>query len=145
MLNGKKILFIGNGGVGKTQIIRNLIGHNFEMEYKPTTGLTYYQNDNYSFIDRSGQEIPFVISRDELNQLNDIDEIILCYPSNSYSLLFLNVWFTYIARLNKPYKIFFTKSDITVPNNIVYKRDKFFKKINVEKIMVSAKMSNLGV
>jgi ethanolamine utilization protein EutP (predicted NTPase) len=145
MFNGKKILFIGNGGVGKTEIIRNLIGHNFRMPYTPTSGLVYYQNDTHMFIDRSGQEMPFLISNDEMNQLNDVDEIILCYPSDQYSTLFLNVWFTYISRLNKPYKIFVTKSDISVPNSVAHRRDKFLNRLGVEKIFVTAKRPNLGL
>lgn len=145
MFNGNKILFIGNGGVGKTQIIRNIIGYNFEMRYIPTTGIQYYQNDTHVFLDRSGQEMPFEISRDEINYLNDVDEIILCYPSDQYSSLFLNVWLEYIRQLDKPYKIFITKSDIIVHSSVVKKRNKLLNRLGVEQVFVTAKRPNLGI
>jgi ethanolamine utilization protein EutP (predicted NTPase) len=138
-------LFIGNGVVGKTQIIRNIVGYNFEKRYIPTSGLQYYQNDTRVLIDRSGQEMPFEVSRDEINLLNDVDEIILCYPCDQCSSLFLDVWLAYIKLLNKPYKIFITKNDIDVHTSIAKKRNKLLNSLGAEQVFVTAKRPNIGM
>jgi len=40
-----KVVFVGDAGVGKTQIVNKFIKNSFEEEYKPTTGVNYSQKE----------------------------------------------------------------------------------------------------
>jgi GTPase SAR1 family protein len=69
----KRILVVGDAGVGKTQYIRNIIGKGFEKKYIPTLGkIQEYRKDRVVLYDYPGQEI---YSQHKINENIDI----VCY------------------------------------------------------------------
>lgn len=51
----KKIIIVGDAGVGKTAFINNLLGDNFERRYLPTSTFNLYKTDNIEIYDTPGQ------------------------------------------------------------------------------------------
>ena len=69
----KRILVVGDAGVGKTQYIRNIIGKGFEKKYIPTLGkIQEYRKERVVLYDYPGQEI---YSQHKINENIDI----VCY------------------------------------------------------------------
>jgi GTPase SAR1 family protein len=69
----KRILVVGDAGVGKTQYIRNIIGKGFEKKYIPTLGKIHeYRKERVVLYDYPGQEI---YSQHKINENIDI----VCY------------------------------------------------------------------
>lgn len=58
-MNNKKIVLIGNGGVGKTTWVKSIYG-NFDESYKPTLGVEVhpitYGDTRFNIWDTAGQE-----------------------------------------------------------------------------------------
>jgi len=55
--NLKKILVVGDGGVGKTCLINRCFKYDyFESKYKPTFGIDVHKKNNYVICDFPGQE-----------------------------------------------------------------------------------------
>ena len=52
----KRILVVGDGGVGKTQLINKWIGRPFERKYLSTRGMNVIKYENTIYYDYPGQE-----------------------------------------------------------------------------------------
>ena len=79
------VVFIGDGGVGKTSIINRLSGHGFAEIYSPTFGFTFLEE---GIIDSSGQE---KLGTD-WSTLRDLDRIVIVFDLTS-RISFRNIGF----------------------------------------------------
>ena len=79
------VVFIGDGGVGKTSIINRLTGHGFAEIYAPTFGFTFLEE---GIIDSSGQE---KLGTD-WSTLREVDRIVIVFDLTS-RLSFKNLGF----------------------------------------------------
>ena len=53
----KRILVVGDGGVGKTQLINKWIGKSFERRYLSTRGMNEIKYENTIYYEHPGQEV----------------------------------------------------------------------------------------
>ena len=75
----KRILVLGDAGVGKTQFIRKLLGRTFERRYIPTLcGITEYKTEDTIYYDYPGQE---VYSQHSISE--PIDQVVYLYDCTS--------------------------------------------------------------
>ena len=75
----KRVLVVGDAGVGKTQFIRKKLGECFEPMYLPTLGgIKEYRTDGVIYYDYPGQEI---YSRHSLR--GAVDQVIYLYDMTS--------------------------------------------------------------
>jgi GTPase SAR1 family protein len=75
----KRILVLGDAGVGKTQFIRKLVGQTFERRYIPTlSGITEYKTEDTIYYDYPGQE---VYSQHSISE--PIDQVVYIYDCTS--------------------------------------------------------------
>ena len=68
----KRILVLGDAGVGKTQFIRKIIGKTFERRYIPTlSGITKYEHKGFTYYDYPGQEVntKFINIKEPIDQV----------------------------------------------------------------------------
>jgi GTPase SAR1 family protein len=83
-----KIAFLGNSGVGKTQLINKLQGQNFEQHYEPTEGMSYkldQKNPESAFFEFSGNNrYQTLLEKNPIIQKADI--IIICVDKSDDSL-----------------------------------------------------------
>jgi len=85
----KKILIVGDGGVGKTSLINYYLNNTFEQKYISTSNINILQNDEYIFYDFPGQE---KYSSHDIN-LSDIDICIIMYDvTNKISYKNIQFW-----------------------------------------------------
>ena len=95
MTNKKKILIVGDGGVGKTSLINNYLNANFEEKYLSTQNINILQNNEFIFYDFPGQE---KYSHD-IN-LEDIDICIIMYDiTNKISYKNIKFWIQKIQKI----------------------------------------------
>ena len=113
----KRILVVGDGGVGKTQFIKKIIGKPFERRYLPTCGIKEIKHGNTIYYDYPGQE-QFVEGSSRLHSINDtIDKVYFVYDMTS-RMSFANIaakWKRLVADTygsNIDYEIIGMKSDI---------------------------------
>lgn len=113
----KRILVVGDGGVGKTQFIKKIIGKPFERRYLPTYGINEIKHGNTVYYDYPGQE-QFVGGTSRLHSINEtIDKVYFVYDTTS-RLSFKNLtakWKKLVADTygsNIDYEIIGMKSDI---------------------------------
>lgn len=113
----KRILVVGDGGVGKTQFIKKIIGKPFERRYLPTYGINEIKHGNTVYYDYPGQE-QFVGGTSRLHSINEtIDKVYFVYDTTS-RLSFKNLtakWKKLVADTYGPninYEIIGMKSDI---------------------------------
>ena len=79
MTNLKKILVVGDGGVGKTSLINCYLGNSFEQKYISTYNIDIRQNNEYILYDFPGQE---KYGSHDIN-LHDTDICIIMYDVTS--------------------------------------------------------------
>ena len=86
----KKILVVGDGGVGKTCLINTCFKYDdFEKKYKPTFGIDVHKKNNYIICDFPGQELSSQNCRD----LGNINLCIIMYDvTNKLSYKNVNQW-----------------------------------------------------
>ena len=83
----RTILIVGDGGVGKTNFIKNLLNDTFERRYIPTDLITEYETDNVKLWDYPGQ-IKFNVILP-----SNIDLYIIMYDvTNKLSYKSINFW-----------------------------------------------------
>jgi len=75
-----KIVFVGDGGVGKTSFISKLIDDSWTPKYTPTHGVQVRQHGNMTLWDVAGQE-KFSLNYPVI--FEGADKIIFCYDSSS--------------------------------------------------------------
>ena len=93
-MNKKKILIIGDGGVGKTSYIRKQIGKKFRQKYYSTQGINMYETDTTVWYDFPGQEKYGLHYID-----NKIDLVIYMYDLTSkLSYKNLDYWEKYVHK-----------------------------------------------
>ncbi len=131
ILNMKKILVLGDGGVGKTALINKLCNKQFTRRYISTYNVTKtiinINNIQYEYIDTPGQNIKYS-PETFINYLEDINEIWLIYSMTS-KLSYNNIDY---------YKRF-------IPRKISYKiigthDDSKYKKCEDNNIVISNKL-----
>ena len=92
----KKILVLGDGGVGKTSLINNYLFNTFEEKYISTYNINILQNNEYIFYDFPGQE---KYSSHNIN-LSDIDACIIMYDiTNKLSYKNIGFWKLKVQKL----------------------------------------------
>ena len=85
----RKILIVGDGGVGKTSLINNYLNNTFEQKYISTSNINILESDEYIFYDFPGQE---KYSSHDIN-LSDIDICIIMYDvTNKISYKNIQFW-----------------------------------------------------
>ncbi len=52
----KKVVVIGKASVGKTCLIKQLVGEGFDEDEKPTTSMKSYEWENLKIFDQGGEE-----------------------------------------------------------------------------------------
>jgi|TARA_Y100001980_G_C14554644_1_gene341664 GTP-binding nuclear protein Ran len=90
----KRILVVGDAGVGKTQFINKRIGKAFDMRYIPTLcGIKEYKSSNTIYYDYPGQEI---YSQHTISE--PIDQVVYLYDMTS-RMSFRNIvkWKQYVS------------------------------------------------
>lgn len=79
-----KIVFCGDGGVGKTSYIEKILTGNFQMKYLPTSGVQVYTFNHgehkYKIWDVAGQE-KYSLEYDKI--FENADKIVIFYDSTS--------------------------------------------------------------
>jgi GTPase SAR1 family protein len=80
----KRILLVGDAGVGKTQFIKKLIGKPFERRYLPTLGgVKTYTHGDVVYYDYPGQE-QFTQGSSKLHTISEqIDKVYFVYDTTS--------------------------------------------------------------
>ena len=86
----KKILVVGDGGVGKTCLINTCFKYDdFEKKYKPTFGIDVHKKNNYIICDFPGQEV----FSQNCQDLGNINLCIIMYDvTNKLSYKNVNQW-----------------------------------------------------
>ena len=120
----KRILLVGDAGVGKTQFIKKMIGKPFERRYLPTLGrVKTYTHDDVVYYDYPGQEI-----FPRLKSINEkIDKVYFVYDMTS-RLSFKNLhakWKGLVADAygeDIEYEVIGMKSDIAEGRRVNYGR-----------------------
>jgi small GTP-binding protein len=106
--NMNKVVFIGNGGVGKSAIINKHMNGEFIREYTPTLGMEIHHIGNMIIYDYAGQEKYNTVN----TGLFTADAIVIFYDTGSILTgKHLSFWKSMVP-LNTPYLIVGTKSDI---------------------------------
>ena len=81
----KRIIVLGTGGAGKTSLVNNLIGKEFEKRYFPTIGTNIIETNDFIFYDTAGQELVSKI----INKNYDLALIVFSNTSKiTHSLLY---------------------------------------------------------
>jgi small GTP-binding protein len=98
------ILVVGDGGVGKTTLINNLMGNTFVPQYISSSQINILENKEYNFIDVPGQ-LKYSLDLSSISY----DLVFIVYDlTNSISYKNINFW---IRLINKPFIIIGNKSD----------------------------------
>ena len=96
MNSSKKILILGDGGVGKTSFINYYLGNKFEEKYISTHGFSIKKTSKYILYDFPGQE---KYSSHNIN-LKDIDICIIMYDvTNKLSYKNIKFWKVKLKKL----------------------------------------------
>ena len=75
-----RILVIGDGGVGKTQLINKWVNRPFERKYLSTRGMNVIKHENTIYYDYPGQEV----YANHLSRLSErIDKVYYVYDTTS--------------------------------------------------------------
>ena len=105
-----KILFLGDAGVGKTSLIRKILGTNFQPIYIPTQSITreiiYFYGEEHELIDVSGMRKYGVDS----TTFTDYDIAVIIYDKKT-SCKNMNFWANCINP-DKKVKFIGNKNDI---------------------------------
>ena len=132
----KKILIVGDGGVGKTSFINKHFNKHlpFEKRYIPTKGIKTYTFNQYIIFDFPGQEL--YGHKDIKNKIGEVDLVMIMYDLTSkISHCNIRRWKNYISEHYGDIPIILVGNKADITGRI---------KIKNEKNMVSAKTgSNL--
>lgn len=117
MAASRKIMLIGDGGIGKTTLIRSLMGQPFKQSYvyRPTgpNGPDYtieYNGTTLNLFDIAGQHKYSAAYINKLMQMNEIDHVVLMYDCTSQlSYKSLDWW---SDKVQKPLTVVANKVDI---------------------------------
>lgn len=149
-----KLIFLGNSGVGKSNIINRIAHFDFDLNKKPTIGIDYYMikivyNDKTYKVqlwDTAGQERFLSIVR---SYYYNIDGAVIVYDITNYkSFKYINYWLDEIKNnCNKdvPVLILGNKSDLDVIREVsIDEATKYANDNNLKFIEVSA-LENLNI
>lgn len=137
-----KVIFTGNGGCGKTQILHALKGGKFEVKYVPTFGVkinTLKSNGiNFDCWDCSGQERYSSLHKSYYTQACTV---VICFSSNSkLEINSIGSWVKMAKKENPTSNIVLmaTKNDLPPHQEL----SKIRKRYNIPLIETSAKRGN---
>jgi len=116
----KHILLLGDPGVGKTALLRRIIGDNFEKKYLPTMGIDVFYYENFIFYDTAGQE--------KFTTLNveKVDGCIIMFSVTSVlSVKNINFWQSKLKMMSETAMVLFVgnKQDLANNNRKVHIKD----------------------
>jgi len=132
------IYIIGDGGVGKTTYINNIINNAFTAHYKPTIGIdshaicynTSYGNINFNIFDYGGQQ-KYNIN----NYFNNVDKyfkiadscIIMVDCTDTYSLTNTIFWYHEMIKINPTIPIIVCLNKVDIKENRRISEPEFIK------------------
>ena len=139
-MNTKTIIFVGDGGVGKTSFINRINGGDFVPQYTPTKGICEYHferssSQSWKLLDIAGQE-KFNLSIPE-----NIDYCVAMF-SLAHLISFKNVkcWIMAIRNVNSDIPVLLVGNECELEHKITQKQiDNLCKDIKCEYLEISAK------
>ena len=103
----RRILLLGDAGVGKTSYIRKRLSLPFERLYLPTSGIQQYATDNTIYYDYAGSE------RRISSHLPSVDVVIYMFDvTNSLSYQNLSKWREIGSTFSSTHRIIGSKADL---------------------------------
>lgn len=114
------ILLLGDGGVGKTSLLRRIIGDNFEKKYLPTMGMDVFYYENFIFYDTAGQE------RFSTLNIQKVDGCLVLFSIDSRnSARSIDFWQSKLKMISDKAMVLFvgTKQDLELDHRKVHVND----------------------